>query len=122
MLPLRRCLCIQPLSSQSLPFAFSLPALASLTPVLAELDNLVAMKEKELAALEATNLDSLCDNLKRIQAEVRPDVEFVLEEMEIYEPACCRMLGVCNGRTDFDTGNSLSWAADGSLCSNTASN
>ena len=70
MLPLRRCLCIQPLSSQSLPFAFSLPALASLTPVLAELDNQVAMKEKELADMQAnqvTNLDSLCGDLKRVR-------------------------------------------------------
>merc|ERR1740117_2280513 len=45
-----------------------------------------------------------------------------LECAEIKELACARMLGLCNGRTDFVTNNSLSWAADGSLCSNTASN
>jgi len=43
-------------------------------------------------------------------------------EAEPAREACCRMLGLCNGRTDFVTDNSLSWAADGSLCSNTASN
>merc|ERR1712166_866524 len=45
-----------------------------------------------------------------------------LECAEIKELACARMLGLCNGRTDFVTNNSLSWAVDGSLCSNTASN
>ena len=106
-----------------------------LTPVLAELDNQVALKETELAEMKAnpvTNLDSLCGDLQRVQAEFLPDkihqekiAEPVWELHEIAmrpEPACCRMLGLCNGRTDFVTNNSLNWAADGSLCSNTASN
>jgi len=29
--------------------------------------------------------------------------------------ACCRMLGNCNGRTDFGKRNTLDWASDGSL-------
>merc|ERR1740117_1363623 len=50
--------------------------------------------------------------------EVNRPVRMAIKE----ERACCRMLGLCNGRTDFVTNNSLSWAVDGSLCSNTASN
>jgi len=96
---------------------------------LAELDNQVAMKEKELADMQAnqvTNLDSLCGDLKRVQAEFHSDGESEDEDeyvlMSEPDDYCCRMLGVCNGRTDFDTSNSLSWAADGSLCSKTTSN
>jgi len=99
---------------------------------LTELDNQVALKVKELAERKAnpvTNLDSLCGDLQRVQAEFLPDeihpeeiAEPVLQVSYRPEPACCRMLGLCNGRTDFVTNNSLNWAADGSLCSNTASN
>jgi len=95
---------------------------------LTELDNQVALKVKELAERKAnpvTNLDSLCGDLQRVQAEflpaapVPPPLQAVAYN---YQEACCRMLGLCNGRTDFVTNNSLNWAADGSLCSNTASN
>jgi hypothetical protein len=84
---------------------------------------------------EQNRLDLLCGDLRRVQAEFGPETSLhernmlmqKLAELEALDPAeleesCCRMLGVCNGRTDFDTSNSLSWAADGSLCSNTASN
>ena len=33
--------------------------------------------------------------------------------------ACCRMLGNCNGRTDFGKRNTLDWASDGSLYNRT---
>jgi len=105
---------------------------------LTELDNQVALKEKELAEIKAnpvTNLDSLCGDLQRVQAEFPVPLEVKQSEgqvrfgqAKVAPPAerslkrSCRMLGLCNGRTDFVTNNSLSWAADGSICSNTASN
>merc|ERR1740117_1698393 len=64
-------------------------------------------------------VEQLEDQLRCFEVhEVTRPVRMAIKE----ERACCRMLGLCNGRTDFVTNNSLSWAADGSLCSNTASN
>merc|ERR1712166_610680 len=78
---------------------------------LTELDNQVALKEKELAEMKAnpvTNLDSLCGDLQRVQAEFLPEeiaepvweihTEIAAEihteiaaEPVFYEEACCRM-------------------------------
>merc|ERR1712166_1645517 len=84
-------------------------------------------KAVEEEANPVTNLDSLCGDLQRVQAEFLPAAPPPPPPVRIAarmpeQGMCCRMLGLCNGRTDFVTNNSLNWAADGSLCSNTASN
>merc|ERR1712166_1134370 len=73
-------------------------------------------------------LDTLCDDLRRVRAEFYPDLGEDSDEsyesvpMEVVPEMCCRMLGLSNGRTEFSPSNSLSWADDGSLCANAASN
>ena len=75
------------------------------------------------------SLDTLCADLQRVQTAFTGSLliesdEFESDENEAYvlsnDSMCCRMLGACNGRTEFATSDSLSWDAQGSLCSNTA--
>jgi len=43
------------------------------------------------------------------------EMEKQVATMQVAEVACCRMLGLCNGREDFGVLGSFGWSADGSL-------
>ena len=47
--------------------------------------------------------------------EVLQEAVAEVVEYKVQETACCRMLGLCNGREDFGVLRSFGWSADGSL-------
>ena len=90
------------------------------------LDREVARQQGQLHKVMeemGAGLDSLCGDLQRINAEFNEEpMTIIFDEPAVVVLSCCRMLGVCNGRTEFGATSSLSWAADGSIGSNAASN
>ena len=84
-------------------------------------------KRDELGPASANqgSLDTQCGDLRRVQREFTPELDDEMEpihEIETFpaEPVqrrkrCCRMLGLCNGRTDFNSSSTLGWGSDGEL-------
>merc|ERR1712166_620044 len=69
-------------------------------------------EEKLRLEIEQLEDQLRCFEIHEVTHELA-DLEAPLEHDAIKELACARMLGLCNGRTDFVTNNSLSWAVDG---------
>jgi chromosome segregation ATPase len=86
-------------------------------------------KRDELGPASANqgSLDTLCGDLRRVQREFTPELDDEMEPIHEIEPvhheiehvreriSCCRMLGLCNGRTDFNSSSALGWGSDGEL-------
>ena len=55
------------------------------------------------------------ETVYEVQEAVAEVAEATQVVYQVQETACCRMLGLCNGREDFGVLRSFGWSADGSL-------